>query len=145
MDDVRDSLSKLKKGFKRRLRGKKPVPDGVRADAAGEGVTSSASPLQPDVRVTASEEGSGISTDVLQARLRDPSPHLEPMPAHEGRRDSGGKEAGVGEKVLDDVEIAVGSGPSQDVKQTSSPLSVASTPRKQEPDSAWHFLLSCCV
>ena len=138
MDDIRNSFSSLKKDLKRRLGGKKHAPGRVTADAAGGRVSSSASPLRPDPRVAASghdeedEEGRRISTNVSQAHSRDPSP----MPADEGRRDdSQRKEEDVGEKGLDGVKIAAGGGPGQDVKQVSSPPSVTSIPRKQEPDS----------
>jgi hypothetical protein len=74
MDDMRKSLSKLKKDFKHRLGGKKRGPDEAGANAAGETASSSLSLTRPDSRVTASgrdEEGSRISTDVSQAHSRD--------------------------------------------------------------------------
>ena len=139
MDDIRKSFSKLKKGFKHRVGGKKHAPGEAGAGTAGERVSSSASPLGPGPRVTGSgqyEEEARISTDVSQVHSRDPSPHPEPMPVDEGcLDDSQRKEVGVDEKDLDDVEIAAGGIPSQNVKQTSSTLSVASIQRKQDPDS----------
>ena len=142
MDDIRKSFSKLKKGFKHRVGGKKHAPGEVGVDAVGERVSSLASLLGPGPRVTASghdEEGTRISADISQAHSRNPSPHLESMPADESRLDSSqGKWVDVGGKDLDDAEVAARGGPGQDVKQTSSsPLPVASIPPKQEPDSAW--------
>ena len=43
MDDIRKSLSKLKKDFKHRFGGKKRAPGGAGTDTAGERVDSSAS------------------------------------------------------------------------------------------------------
>ena len=145
-DDMRKSLSKLKKDFKHRLGGKKRAVDGAGANAAGEMASSPASITQPSSRVTASghdEDGSRISAGVSQAHSRDPSPRPEPMPADEGHRDdSQRKEIDVGEKEVsqrhsppDDVEAAAGGGPSQEVKPVSSPLPVTPTAPKQELDS----------
>ena len=146
MDDIRSSFSRIKKGLKHRLRGKKVSPDRPGDKAAGERVDSSASLLQSDPRAAASshdENRSGINTDVLQARSSDPPPQPEPMPTDEGRGDPKGKETDVDGKEASrghsrlgpDVEVAAGSGPSREVQQASSPLSFTSIPRKQEPDS----------
>ena len=147
MDDMRKSFSNLKKDLKYRLRGKKRAPDRAEDDATGERINSSASLLQPNSRVAASghnEEGSGISTDISQARSRGPSPQLVPVPADEGRRDGPQrkeadveeKETGQDDSSLDpDVKIAAGSGPGREDKRTYSPPPVTSIPLKQEPDS----------
>ena len=87
MDNIQRSLSKLKKGFKHRLGGKKRGADRAAANAAGETASSSPSLTRSDFRVTASvrdEEGDGISTDDSQAHSRDRSPHPKPMHADEG-------------------------------------------------------------
>ena len=74
---MRKSFSNLKKDLKNRLGGKKRAPDSAGANAAGERVSSSASLLQPDSHAVVSghnEEGTGISTDISQARSSGPSP-----------------------------------------------------------------------
>ena len=145
MDDVRKSLSKLKKGFKHRLGGKERASNSAGANAAGEGDSSPASSLPPDPRVAVSghDGGSKIGAGVLQARSRDPSSHPEPVPADEGRLDDIRRvevdmdEEGIiwDRSNLDPgVEGAAGSGPSQEIKQASSPLCVTSIPREQEPN-----------
>ena len=120
MDDIRKSFSKLKKDFKHRVGGKKQAPDGTGANTAGEGVCSSASLLQPDLRIVVGGHdggGSRISTDVS----RVPS-------------------------SLDlDIQGAGGSGPGQEIKRASSPLSVTPIPPKQEPNSTRTLLPGCCI
>ena len=149
MDDIRNSLSKLKKGFKHRVGGKKRAPDRAGDSTAGERANSSASLLRPDPLIAVSGhdgEGSRIGADASQALSRDPSTHPEPLPADEGRLDDpqkkeidvGEKEAGQRHSSLDlDVEGAGGNGPGQEVERNSSPPPVTSIPRGQEPDSAW--------
>ena len=149
MDDVRKSLSKLKKGFKHRLGGKERASDGTGANVTGERVGSPASSLRPDPRVAASSrnrEGSRISAGLLQARSRDPSPRPEPVPADEGcLDDTQRKEVDVDEKRISrgrssldpDVKGVAGSRPSQEIKHASSPLSVTSISRKQGPNGTW--------
>ena len=147
--DMRKSLSNLKQDLKYRLGGKKRAPGRAGDDAAGERISSSASLQQPDSRVAASshnKEGSGVSTDISQARSRDPSPQPKPVPVGEGRRDDpqsneadvDEKEGGQGEPRLDlDVKLAAGSGPSRKDERAHSPPPVTSIPLKQEPDSTW--------
>ena len=149
MDDVRRSLSKLKKDLKHRLGGKKRAIDRAGANAAGEMDSSSASLLRPDSRVVVSGhdgEGSGISAGVSQAHSRGPSPHPEPVPADEGYLDDPQrKEIDVDKKEVSrrhssldpDAEGAAGSGPGQEMKQASSPPPVTLVPRKQESNSTW--------
>ena len=148
MDDIRKSLSKLKKGFKHRVGGKKHAPDEAGENTAGEGAGLSASPLRPDPRITVSGHdggGSKISTDVSRAHSRDPSPHPEPVPADRGRLDDPQSEVDVDEKQVTrkhsspdpGVVGAAGGEPGQEVKEVSSPLSVTPIPPKQEPDSTW--------
>ena len=142
MDDIRRSLSRLKKDFKHRVGGKKRGQDGAGTNTAQERVDSSASPLQPGPRV----EESRISTDVSQAYFMDPSPHPEPVTADEDPHDDPQrKEVDVDEKEIGrsrlrldpDAENAAGSGPALEVKRASSPLSVTPPAPKQEPDSTW--------
>ena len=147
MDDFRKSFSKMKKGFKHRVGGKKRAPDRAGDNSAGERASPSASLQQPDPRIAVSGHdggGSGTDANASQARSRDPSPLPEPVPADEGRIDDPQKKGvEVGEKEPSrkhsglgaDVEGAAGSSPGQGVERTSSPPSVTSIPRKQEPDS----------
>ena len=149
MEDVRQSLSKLKKSFKRRLGGKKHAQDRAGADTAGERVSSSGSFLRPDPRIAVSGHGgeeSRISTEVSQARSRVPSPHPEPVPADEARLDDPPqREVDVEQKGITrehssldlGIEGAVGGGPGREVKETSSPPSATPISPKQEPDSTW--------
>ena len=141
MDDIRKSLSKLKKDFKHRVGTKKRGQDRAGADTVHETVDSPASLPRPDPRV----EDGRISTSVSQVHSRDPSPHPEPVTANEDHLDDGQrKEVDVDEKersgscsgVDPDADNAVGSGPSREVKQASSPLFVTAIEHKQEPDSA---------
>ena len=147
MDEMRKSLSKLKKGFKHRLGGKKREADRTGENAAGEIASSSLSPTRPDLRVTASvpgEERGKISTDTLQAHSRD-QPQLKPVQADEGDGNPQGREADVDEKGANQSHLRLGpeaggtveGRPSQEIKRASSPLFVASVPPKQEPDSPW--------
>ena len=147
MDDIRESFSKLKKGLKHRVGGKKRAPDRAGDSTAGERVSSSVSLQRPDPRTAVSGhdgEGGATNANVSQARSRDPSPRPEPVPADEGRLDNPQKkEVDVGEKEasrrrssLDaDVEGTAGSNPGQEVERASSPPPVTSIPRKQEHDS----------
>ena len=145
MEDIRKSFSKMKKDFKHLLSGKKSAPDRAGTGTAGERVSSSGSLLRPDPRVVASghnEEGTKISTDISQARARDPFP----TPADEGRRDnSQRKEADADEEEVGqrdsgsgpDVGVAAGSGPGREDKRTYPPWPITSMPYKQEPNSTW--------
>ena len=141
MDDVRKSLSKLKKDFKHRLGGKKREQDRAGANTAEEGVGSPASLLRPGPRA---EDGK-FSTDVSQVCSGDPSPHPEPVTADEGRlEDPPRKEVDINQEVsrsppsLDpDAGGAAGSGPGQEIKLAYSPPSVTPIAPKPEPDSTW--------
>ena len=65
MDDIQKSFSKLKKGFKRRLGGKKRAPDRAGDNATGERAGSSASLQRPDPRIVVSgHDGEGSRTNV---------------------------------------------------------------------------------
>ena len=146
LDDMRKSFSNLKKDLKYRLGGKKRELDRAGDDAAGERISSSASLLQPDSRVAASghnEEESRISTDISQARSRDPSPQLAPVPADEGRcddpqrkeADAEEKEVGQGDSCLDPAVEILGSGLGREGERDYFPPPVTPTPLKQKPDS----------
>ena len=149
MDDIRESFSKMKKGFKHRVGGKKRAPDRAGGNSAGERASPSVSLQQPDPRIVVSGhygERSRTDANVSQARSRDPSPCPDPVPADEGRLDDPQKrEADVCEKEPSrrrsspdaDVEGTAGSNPGQEVERASSPPPVTSIPRKQEPNSTW--------
>ena len=105
---------------------------------------TSASLLRPDHRSVAGGhdgEGSGISAEISQPHSMDPPSHSEPMPAKECCNDSQRKGIDVDEKEVSwvhlslnpDVEGAAGSGPGNEVKRVSSPLSVTSPTREREP------------
>ena len=141
MDDVRKSFSEVKKRLKHRLGGKKRAPDRAEANAAGERIGSSASPLRPDPRVTTSgrdEDGGRLSISVSQVHSRGPSPHPKPVLANEGRRgDPQRKRIDADEKDMDDAKIVAGGGSSREDKQAYSPLPITLIPRKQEHGSTW--------
>ena len=141
MDDVRKSLSKLKEGFKHRIGGKKRGQDKAVANTAGERTGSPTSLPRPSPRVE-----DGITTaDVSQAHPIDPPSHPEPTAVDKDRLDDPQREVDVGEKEVSrsrssldpDVVGAAGSGPSREIKQTSSPPPVTSIAPKQEPDGTW--------
>ena len=144
MDDIRSSLSKLKKGVKYRFRGKKHAPDKVGVGTAGERVDSSGSLLQPEPHLTASGDsggGSRISADVRQVRSRDPSPQSKPIPAGGGNEDTQKGSGDVDEKEVSqghsgsnpDTKVTVGSGPDQGVHSSPSPPSLSN---EAEPGGA---------
>ena len=148
MDDMQKSLSKLKKGFKHRLGGKKRGADRAGANPVGETTGSSLSLTRLDSRVTTSvrdEEGGGVSTVDLQAHSRDRSPHPKPMQADEGGDNPQEDEADVDEQGANqsrsrlgpDVGGAGGSRPSQEIKRAPSPPSVTPISPKQEADGTW--------
>ena len=139
MDDMRKSLSKLKKDFKHRVGRKKRAADTAGANAAGETASSLLPPTQPDSRVIASsrgEEGSEIRVDVSQAHSRDQSPQLNRMQADEGGDNPQWREADVDEREANQSRSRLGPA-SQEIKQASSPLFVDSVPPKLEHDSTW--------
>jgi len=126
MDDIRASLSKMKKGFKHRLTGRKRKPDGTGANASGEGTDSASSLPQPESHVVA-DEGRALEVDRANAAEeqvfstdRSPQPDgPESVPARGGDNGREGGEADIdgGERTTQshshphpDVEVAVGSG-----------------------------------
>jgi len=125
MDDIRGSLSKMKKRFKQRLAGGKRKQDGAGTNPGGEGTDSTSSLPQPDLRVVAGEScgGKGDKADAVGERVfsAGPPPHPdrpESVPARGGDNVHEGGEADVGEGEANqrhsnphpDFEIAVGSG-----------------------------------
>jgi len=127
MDDVRNSLSKMKKKFKRRLPRRKHKPDGTGATSDGnpERVDSTSSPPRPGPRPVADKSydregnradaaGEQVSSANRPSQLDGP----ESVPACGSDNGQGGGEADVdrGEasqrnsRPHSDVEITVGSG-----------------------------------
>ena len=150
MNDIRKSFSKLKKGFKHRVGGRERGAGTAGGNAVRETAGSSLSLTRPDSRATASglnEEGGRISADISHAHSSDRSHPPKPTEADEGGDDPQRREADVDEKgvskshfgLAPEVGGATGSGPSQEIKRATSPLSVALISLKQEPDSTWKF------
>ena len=146
MDEIRKSLSKLKKDFKHRVGGKKRAGNRAGVNAAEETASSSLSPTRPDSRTTASsrgEEGGRISTGVSQAHSRDRSPQPKPVQTDEGGDNLQGRETSVDEEEVTqsrsglglDVGGAAGSRTSREIKRAHSPPSVTPISPKEEPDS----------
>ena len=144
-DDMRKSLSNLKKDIKHRLGGKKRASGKAGANAAEETASSSASP-RPDSRVTVGvrdEEGSKISTDASRAHSRGPSPQPKSVQVDEDRDDPQGRKVDVEENEVSqkysrpeqNFEAAAGSGPSREIEQASSTLSVTPIAPGQGPES----------
>ena len=147
-DDMRKSLSKLKKDFKHHLGGKKRASDKAGANAAEETASSSTSLTRPDSHVTMGvrdEEGSGTGTDASGAYSRDLSPQPKLVQTDEGRDKTQGRKVDVEEKEVGqrysrpdpNVEAAAGSGPSQKINRVSSTLSVTPIAPEHGPDSTW--------
>ena len=147
MDDIRESFSNLKKGFKQRLSGRKHKPGRTGVGPTEESVDSSGSLLRPESRIVAGGDdgkGRGTSTDGRQVRSRDRSPQPEPVPAsgynddrQRGKAGVDGGEASQRHSRLDpDIEVAAGSGPSREVEQVYPPPSTPSIPPSGKPDSA---------
>ena len=146
MVNIRKSLSKLKKAFKHRLRGIKRGPDRAGASPVGERASPSTPFPRQDSRATVSggDGGGGIiSTEASQARPRDRFPQLKQ--ADEGSDDPQGGSVGVDEEEVSrsrsrldpEVGSAEGSGPSREIKQTSSLPSITPIVLNQEPDGTW--------
>jgi hypothetical protein len=137
MDGIRNSLSELKKDFKRRIGGKKRAPDKAEANAAGARVSSSGSFSRPDPRIVVSGHDGGrsrISAGVSQAHSRGPSPYPESVPADEGRNNPQEREVGVDEKEDSRSHSRLGPG-----------VHPAPTRPNRNPIVRGRFLPRCCV
>jgi len=150
MDDIRGSLSKMKKRFKHRLAGGKRKPDGTGANPGGEGTDSTSSLPQPDLRVVASESygGEGDKADAVGEQVFSTGPPPQPdgsesVPARGDDNVQEEGEAGVdGEEASQrhshphpDVEIAVGSGRSGEPEGVHLSPSIPSISRGSNLDS----------
>jgi len=133
MDDIRDSLSGMKNKFKQRLTRKKHKPDGTGTNPGGERADSTSSLPQQDSHVVVGDsygrEGDGANAGGEQAfstdRLQLDGP--EPVTAHGS---DNGQERGKA-----DVEVAVGSGRSGELKGVNPSPSAPSISRGGIPDS----------
>jgi len=139
MEDIRGSLSKVKKKFKHRLTGRKPKPDGTEVNLGEEGA-GPASPLpqpEPHVITGASDDREGDRVNVAGQRVSStdgpPRPaESESVPAR--RTDNGkereeadvdGGEAGQSHShPQPNIEVAVGSGRSGELEGVSPSPSI---------------------
>ena len=124
MEDIRGSLSKVKKKFKHRLAGRKPKPDGTGVNLGEEGAdpTSSLPQPEPHVITGASDDREGDRASVAgqQVSSTDEPPQpaeSESVPAR--RTDNGqereeadvdgGEASQSNSHPQSDIEVAVGS------------------------------------
>jgi len=155
MDDIRGSLSKMKKKAKHLLTGKKRKPDGT-ATNPGEGVDSASSvpQLEPHVVVGGSYDGEGdkagaagepgFSTDQPP---QPAGPESVPAPGSDDGREGGETDVDGGEASLmdshprPDVEVAAESGHSGELEEVQSSSSTPSISHGGKPDlSTWMLL-----
>ena len=130
MDDIRASLSKMKKKAKHLLTGKKRKPDGT-ATNPGEGINPASSVPQPEPHVVVGEsydgEGdtAGAAGEPVFSTDQPPQPDgPESVPAHGsdggqegGEADVDGGEAGQMDSHLHpDVEVSAGSEHSEELE-----------------------------
>ena len=149
MDNIRGSLSKMKKEFKHRLAGGKRKQDGTGAIPGGEG-TDSTNPLsQPELRVVADEGygGEGDRANPVGGRDfstdRPPQPaEPEYVPARGGSSGQEGGEAGVDAGKVNqrhssphpNVAVTVGSGRSGELEGIYPFLPAPSISHRGKPD-----------
>jgi len=149
MDDIRGSLSKMKKRFKHRLAGGKRKPGGTGASPGGEGTDSKSSLPQQEPHVTAGKsyerEGDranvageqGFSTDRPQSEEPESVPVRGSDDGKEGgKADIDGGEAGQRHsRPNPDVEVAVGSGCGEELEAVYPSPSTPSILRGGDSDS----------
>jgi len=148
MDDIRGSLSKMKKKAKRLLTGKKRKPDGT-ATNPGEGFNPASSVPQPEPHVVVGEsyDGEGDKADAAGEPVfstdQPPQPDgPESVPAHgsDGGQEGGEPDVDGGEaSQMDshprpDVEVAVGSGHSEEHEGVHPSPSTPSISHDGKPD-----------
>jgi len=149
MDDIRGSLSKMKKKFKQGLAGKKRKPDGTGVDPGGERADSTISLPQSEPHVVAggSYNQEGDRADVAGERtssMDQPQPD-EPksVPARGSDNGHGGGEADddggeAGQTHLyphPDVEVAAGSEPGGELEGINPSSSAPSISHGGKPGS----------
>jgi len=153
MDNIRDSFSKMKKGFKHRLTGRKRKPDGTGADPSGERADLTTSIPQPESHAVAGEsynrEGDRVNAAGEQVSSTDPPPQPdgpESVPPHgsdngqeEGETEVDGGEASQRDShTRPEIEVATGSGHSGELDGVYDSLSSPST--MYSIDSTWTSL-----
>jgi len=139
MDDIRESLSRLKGKLKHPLRRSKRRTE---ADARGERADSPSSLPRPEPHVVAGGgHDRGANTDGRQVSPTDRPPQPDepgPVPGRdrEGREGDtdGGEPSQRYSHLHPDVEAAVGSGRDEEVEQVHPSPSVPSIPHSGELD-----------
>jgi len=148
MDDIRGSLSKMKKKFKHRLTGRKHESERPGANPGGEGADPTSSVLQsgPHIVVDKSFDGEGDKADVAGEPVF--STDQPPQPGGPGSvpaRGSGSGQGGGAEVDGEEasqvhshprsvVEVAVGSGRSGELEGVHPPSSTPSISHGVKPN-----------
>jgi len=150
MDDIRGSLSKMKKKFKHRLTGRKREQDGTGTDPGGERADSTSSLPQPESHVVADEshhrEENRVNAAGEQTFSADQLPQPDNPESAPARGDDNGQEGGEPDvdgveasqthsHLHPDINVAVGSGRSGELEGVDSSPSTPSISRGVEPDS----------
>jgi len=135
MDDIRGSLSKMKKKLKHRLAGGKPKPDGTAANPDGETADSTSSLPQPELHIVADEshDREGDRANAAGERIfgtDQPPQSAEPESAMPAREDDNGRGGEVA-----DVDVAVGSGRSGESEEVHPSPSTPSISHDEKLDS----------
>jgi len=150
MDDIRGSLSKMKKKVKHRLTGKRK-PDQTEANPGGKKADSTSTLPQPGLRAVVGEshDREGGRADVTDKRVlsMDRPAQLESAPAGGGDNSQEGEEANVGGREVGqrssqphpDVDVAVGSGRKGEAESVYPSPSAPSISHGGEPDSAYQM------
>ena len=148
MDDMRGSLSKMKKKAKHLLTGKKRKPDGT-ATNPGEGVNPASSVPQQEPHVVVGEsydrEGdkAGAAGEPVFSTDQPPQPdgpESGPAPGSDGGQEGGETDVDGGEASLmdshpyPDIEVAVGSEHSGELEGVYLSLSTPSISHDGKPD-----------
>ena len=140
MDDIRGSLSKMKKKVKHRLTGKKLKPDGTGINLGGEGTDSMSLLLRPDPHVVDGEsyDGEGDGADAAGEPVfstdQPPQPD-EPksVPGHGGDDGQEASQRNLGPHP--DVKAAVGRGPGEELAGVCPSPSTLSISHGGKPES----------
>jgi len=152
MDDIRGSLSKMKKKAKHLLAGKKRKPDGAATNPGEEGAGSASSVPQPEPHIVmgGSYDGEGDRADAAGEPVfstdQPPQPDgPESVPAHGSDDGQEGGEPGVdgGEAgqmdsyAHPDAEAAAGRGHSGELEGVHPSPSAPSISHDGESDGTW--------
>jgi len=158
MDDIRGSLSKMKKKFKHRLPGGKRKQDGTGSTFDGdlERIDSTSSLPQPEPHVVEDEsyDREGDTTDAVGGQVIStnwPQPDGPgSVPARGSDDDQGGGEADVdggepsqrGSRPHPDAEVAVRNGRGGELEGVYPSPSTPSIPHSGKPDGMYTWLFS---